>query len=114
MSSARSWRAARQLLGADVGYLAVADDDHEVLRMRAVDGIFSEGFRTAVLPYGIGLGGTVAAHRAPISTADYLIDSSMSHSDSIDAVVDEEGMRAAVGVPVEFQGKLLAVLVRRA
>jgi sugar diacid utilization regulator len=34
----------------------------------------------------------------------------MDHVEWIDAVVDEEGMRAAVGVPVEFQGRLLAVL----
>lgn len=101
---------ARQLLNGDVGYLATADDEAQSLVMRAVDGIRSEGFRTAVLPYGDGLGGTVASTRAPISTADYLVDFSVSHVGWIDEVVDEEGMRAAVGVPVEFQGRLLAVL----
>lgn len=103
-------RRTNELLGGDVSYLATADDSHQVLRMRAFDNIHSERFQQLVLPYGVGLGGTIAVLRRPLTTSDYLKDRDLEHADYIDEIVREEGLYGAAGVPVEFEQRLLAVL----
>jgi sugar diacid utilization regulator len=103
-------RRAKQLLNGDVAYLATADAAQQVLRMRASDNITSERFRNLVIPFSVGLGGAVAAERRPVATTDYLEEHGIEHSSYIDEIVQEEALRSAVAVPVEFQQRLLAVL----
>lgn len=103
-------RRARRLLDGDVAYLATCDNAHQVLRMRAFDNVRSESFKALVVPYGVGVGGAVAAQRRAMTSDDYHADAAIVHSPEVDASAVEEGLRSGVGAPVEFESRLLAVL----
>lgn len=103
---------ANRVLGADVAYLATCDDAQRVLRMRAFDNVRSPKFKALEFPYGFGLGGAVAAERRPMMVNNYQfgIDERVRHLDDIEQAVLDEGLRGGAATPVEFEGRLLAVL----
>jgi sugar diacid utilization regulator len=102
---------ANRMLGGDIAFLATCDDSLEVLRMRAFDNAHTERFKALVFPYGVGLGGTVARERRPIAVNTYFEKGDrVRHSSEVDDAVAEEGIVGAVAAPVEFDGRLLAVL----
>src|ERR1700709_671218 len=104
-------RRANRMLDGDVAFLATCDDSHGVLRMRAFDNVQTERFKTLTFPYGVGLGGAVARERRPMAVNTYLGDDPrVLHSGEVDFAVSEEGISGAVAAPVEFDGRLLAVL----
>lgn len=101
-----------RVLGGDLAYLATCDDRDRVLRMRAFDNVRTSRFKALVFPYGIGLGGAVAAERRPMMVNNYQYerDNRVRHSKAVDEAVVEEGVRGGAAAPVEFEGRLLAVL----
>ncbi len=105
-------RRANRILDNGVTYLATCDDAHRVMQMRAFDNVRSPRFRALSLPYGVGLGGAVAAARKPMMVNDYQFDTDdrVRHSQEIEEAVIEEGLRCGAAAPVEFEGRLLAVL----
>jgi len=103
-------RRANTLLDGDVAYLATCDDEHRVLRMRSFENVRTDRFKALVVPYGIGLGGAVAAQRQPQTIQDYLPSRAVTHTAEIDDAAVEEGIRSGVAAPVEFESQLLAIL----
>lgn len=105
-------KRANRVLGGDLAYLATCDDRHRVLRMRAFDNVRTARFRALAFPYGIGLGGAVAAERRPMMVSNYQYenDARVRHSKIVDEAVVDEGVRGGAAAPVEFDGRLLAVL----
>jgi type II secretory pathway pseudopilin PulG len=103
-------RRARSLLGTDVAYLTLADDERGDTYMRATDGSVSARFQGLRLPAGAGLGGLVAETRRPYWTADYPADDRYDHTAEIDRAVDEEGLVAICGVPLLVDGAFVGVL----
>lgn len=105
-------RRVNRVLDGDVAYLATCDDTHQVLRMRAFDNIESPKFKALTFPYGVGLGGAVAAERRPMMINNYQfeLDKRVLHHKEIEEAVIEEGLRGGAAAPVEFDGRLLAVL----
>jgi sugar diacid utilization regulator len=103
---------ANRMLGGDLAFLAICDDVLEVLRMRAFDNVHTDAFKSLTFPYGVGLGGAVARERRPISIDTYLDegDTRLRHTNPVDDAVSDEGIIGAVAAPVEFDGRLLAVL----
>ena len=101
---------ANNLLDGDVAYLATCDDEHRVMRMRAYDKVRSASFRGLVVPYDVGLGGAVATQRRPLTVQDLREEKELHHTPQIDNWAHEEGLRAGVAAPVEFESRLLAVL----
>ena len=65
---------ARTLLGADVAYMTLNDDDRGDTYMRVTDGSISARFQGLRLSMGAGLGGLVAQTGTPYVTANYAED----------------------------------------
>jgi sugar diacid utilization regulator len=104
-------RRARQLLNADITYLSLNDEDEGASFMRVTDGSVSAEFRELRLPLGTGLLGLVAQRGAPYATDDYFEDRRFIHRDYIDHAVDQEGIRAILGVPLMVEGKVIGALL---
>ena len=103
-------RRARRLLGADVAYLTLNDDEHDETRMRMTDGSISAAFRRLRIPLGCGLGGLVAQTGMPYSSDRYLCDPQFRHRAFIDEAVAEEALVSMLGVPIRLGSRVLGVL----
>lgn len=103
-------RRARQLLGTDISYLTLHDDDSGDTRMRVTDGSVSARLRSLRLPRGAGLGGLVAQTATPYATASYFADPRFQHTDEIDSSVADEGLVAILGVPLVRGARVIGVL----
>jgi sugar diacid utilization regulator len=101
---------ARSLLGADVAYMTLNDDERGDTYMRVTDGSISARFQQLRLPMGAGLGGLVAQTGTPYATADYAADARFRHTGEIDAGVREEGLVAILGVPLRLGSRVIGVL----
>lgn len=101
---------ARNLLGADVAYMTLNDDERGDTYMRVTDGSVSARFQRLRLPMGAGLGGLVAQSGAPYVTANYGEDARFHHTGEIDAGVGEEGLVAILGVPLRLGSTSIGVL----
>lgn len=102
---------ARHLLHADITYLSLNDEAQGASFMRVTDGSVSADFRNLRLPLGTGLLGLVAQTGAPYSTDDYFTDRRFIHRDYIDQAVEQEGIRAILGVPLTLDGKVIGALL---
>lgn len=101
---------ARTLLGADVAYMTLNDDERGDTYMRVTDGSVSARFQRLRLAPGVGLGGLVAQTGTPYATADYAADERFRHTGEIDAGVGEEGLVAILGVPLRLGSTSIGVL----
>ncbi|MCO5997953.1 helix-turn-helix domain-containing protein [Actinoallomurus rhizosphaericola] len=103
-------RRARRLLGADISYMTLSDDDRGDTCMRVTDGSVSAAFRALRIPFGAGLAGLVAQTGTPYSTPDYFADARFDHQAYIDAAVQEEDLVAILGVPMRLGPRVIGVL----
>lgn len=101
---------AKLLLGTDVTYLSLNDDEAGDTYMRVTDGSVSAAFQQVRLGMGEGLGGLVAETARPYSTGDYRDDQRFRHTTTIDSAVTEEGLRAILGVPLRLGTRVIGVL----
>lgn len=101
---------ARRLLGADVSYMTLSDDERGDTYMRVTDGSVSAAFRALRIPLGAGLAGLVAQTGTPYSSADYIIDQRFHHRNYIDTAVREEDLVAILGVPMRLGPRVIGVL----
>ncbi|MEV4508666.1 helix-turn-helix domain-containing protein [Dactylosporangium sp. NPDC049525] len=101
---------ARTLLGADVAYMTLNDEQRGDTYMRVTDGSISAKFQALRLPMGAGLGGLVAQTGSPYVTANYPEDARFRHTGDIDAGVGEEGLVAILGVPLRLGSRIIGVL----
>ena len=103
-------RRARALLGRDIAYLCLNDDDRGDTYMRVTDGSVSAEFQAVRLPLGAGLGGLVAQQGVPIASADYFRDDRFPHTTTIDSAVRAEGLVSILGVPLKRGSQVIGVL----
>ncbi|WP_329388934.1 GAF domain-containing protein [Streptomyces sp. NBC_01351] len=101
---------AKLLLGTDVTYLSLNDDEAGDTYMRVTDGSVSAAFQRVRLGMGEGLGGLVAETARPYTTGDYRDDPRFRHTETIDGAVAEEGLRAILGVPLRLGARVIGVL----
>ncbi|MFD7785453.1 helix-turn-helix domain-containing protein [Streptomyces nojiriensis] len=101
---------AKLLLGTDVTYLSLNDEEAGDTYMRVTDGSVSAAFQRVRLGMGEGLGGLVAETARPYSTGDYRDDPRFRHTPAIDGAVTEEGLRAILGVPLRLGTRVIGVL----
>lgn len=101
---------ARRLLGTDVAYLTLFDEERGDTYMRVTDGIVTDSFRNLRLAMGTGLGGLAALSRRPYTTANYGTDERFAHTPALDDAVSGEGIVAILGVPLHFAGRVIGVL----
>nr|WP_226921494.1 GAF domain-containing protein [Georgenia subflava] len=103
-------RRSRQLLGSDVAYLSLMDEDAGDTYMRVTVGCSSNLFRAVRLPMGAGLGGLVAQTATPYAAATYFQDDRFNHTEGIDSAVRDEGITSIVGVPLLLGRQVIGVL----
>jgi len=101
---------ARKLLGTDIAYLTLQDEESGDTFMRVTDGSVSAEFQRVRLSMGEGLGGLVAQTACPYATADYHHDERFRHTRAIDSAVIDEGLVAILGVPLLVNAKVIGVL----
>ncbi|GAA4289008.1 GAF domain-containing protein [Georgenia daeguensis] len=103
-------RRSRQLLGSDVAYLSLNDEEAGDTYMRVTVGCSSDLFRAVRLPMGAGLGGLVAQTATPYASATYFQDERFRHTEGIDSAVADEGITSIVGVPLLLARRVIGVL----
>jgi GAF domain-containing protein len=101
-------RQARNLLRADVTYLALLEGDS--LRIRYFDGTLSPTFRDIRLSLTQGLAGRIFSSGKASWTSDYLNDPSFPHAPQADELAGEEQLRSILGVPLHARGETIGVL----
>ncbi|WP_051871343.1 GAF domain-containing protein [Streptomyces sclerotialus] len=102
---------ARRLLGADMTYLSLNDEEHGASYMKVTDGALTPEFRRLRLPLGTGLLGLVAQDGAPYFTDDYQADARFLHQGDIDEAVAAEQIQAILGVPLIGAGRVIGALL---
>jgi signal transduction protein with GAF and PtsI domain len=102
---------ARRLLGADMTYLSLNDEEHGASYMKVTDGALTPEFRRLRLPLGTGLLGLVAQDGAPYFTDDYQADTRFLRQGDIDDAVAAEQIRAILGVPLIGAGRVMGALL---
>lgn len=100
---------AQRLLGCDMAYLSLNDDEDRSTRMRVMVGATSSAWKDVRIPFGVGIGGRVAATGTPFSTPDYFSDERLAHDPAVDASVRAERQVSIVGVPLR-NGTVIGVL----
>ena len=103
-------RNARELLGVDLAYLALRDDD-DSLRIGVTDGSVGKQLEGVLLAPGMGLAGRVVELSEAVQSSDYLNDPRLSHIKAVDKVAVSEGLRSILGTPLKSRGNVLGVLM---
>ncbi|TDE58623.1 GAF domain-containing protein [Nonomuraea mesophila] len=91
---------AQRLLGCDMAYLSLNDNEGRATCMQVMVGATSSAWKDVRIPFGIGIGGRVAATGTPFSTPDYFSDERLTHDPAVDASVRAERQVSIVGVPL--------------
>ncbi|MGV9310586.1 helix-turn-helix domain-containing protein [Streptomyces sp. NPDC003691] len=103
---------AHDLIGADLAYLAVLEEDGTYLRVRSAAGALTPGFAGRMhAPAQVGIAGRVAATRAPYWESDYLASAGIVHDPGVDRAVEAEGIVSMLGVPLVAGGRFLGTLI---
>ena len=102
---------ARTLLGTDVAYMMLNDEQRGDTYIRVTDGSTSARFQALRLSLGVGLGGLVAQRGTAYFTDNYPADQRFRHTGEIDAGVEEEGLVAILGVPMRLGSRVIGVLL---
>jgi signal transduction histidine kinase len=100
---------AMRLVKADMAFIAPVERDAGDARIRVVIG----GRKTrydVVVKRGIGMGGWVLANGRPLLTDDYLTDPRIVHERSWDKTVLDDGIKAALAVPIMANEEIIGVL----
>ena len=101
---------AQRLLGSDMAYLSLNDNERRQTHMRVMVGATSSAWTDVPIPFGTGVGGQVAATGAPFSTPDYFADERLSHDPVVDHSVRTERQVSIVGVPLMRHHTVIGVL----
>ena len=100
---------ARRLLGVDLTYLALVDDD--AFRIVVADGARSPRLVGIRLPVGGGLIGRVVDSGEAMWTRDYGSETRIAHEETADRAASAEGLRGLLGVPLAVRGRVLGALL---
>ncbi|HST80651.1 MAG TPA: helix-turn-helix domain-containing protein [Kineosporiaceae bacterium] len=103
---------AHDLIGTDIAYLAVLEENGTYLRVRATAGTLTPGFGEKVHGAAhIGIAGRVATTRAPYWASDYLASTDIVHDPGVDRAIEAEGIVSMLGVPLVAGGLFLGTLI---
>ena len=100
---------ARRLLGVDLTYLALVEDDH--LRIDVADGALTPHLLGLRIPLDTGIAAAVVARGEPVWTPDYRTDPDISHDADADRAATAENIHGLLGVPLGLRGRVLGALL---
>jgi sugar diacid utilization regulator/GAF domain-containing protein len=101
---------ARNLLGSDLAWLSVYDDDRGEFHVLATDGAMQQTTSGMVARHDRGVASVVMSTRLPFTTPDYLHEERFEHDAALDAAFRDEGIAALVGVPLVWNGEVTGLL----
>jgi putative methionine-R-sulfoxide reductase with GAF domain len=93
-----------EVLETDTAAILLADENTNELVARAAKGIEEEVEQGVRIPIGRGFAGKIAAERHPV-----ILDE-VDHSNVLNPILREKGIRSLLGVPLIVQGNLIGVL----
>jgi signal transduction histidine kinase len=97
------------LLNAEISYIALADEEEKVIRVRVTHGARGEELHKVIHKYGDGVGGWVAANRTPLLVDNYYKEVE-PQSPLIPEILATEGIISAICVPMSTHRGLVGVL----
>lgn len=98
----------REILCADISYVALRDEDQHEFYKHTVSGILTMAFRNVRLPSDKGLGGLVARTRQGFIVGDYLTETGFNRGD--EHIIAGEGIVSGMAVPIQMGQRNLGVL----
>src|SRR5581483_10823261 len=93
-----------EVLTVDTAAILLLQEDQQVLVPYAAKGIEEEVELGLSLPVGRGFAGRIAAERRPVVLDD------VEHSDVLNPVLREQGVKSLLGTPLLVEGRVLGVL----
>ena len=103
-------RRARSLVGADVAYMTMLNDDHRILRTVTAEGHTQPATSEMKTRIGYGAVSLTINSKTFFNTQDYLHDRRFRHSEALDRAFKAEGIVSLAGFPVLSEEKLQGVL----
>jgi sugar diacid utilization regulator len=100
---------AQELLGTDLAWLVLADNDRDVLRPAVIRGFRSDRFLEVELPSGSGVGGCAIAQGRPLVVDDYETHDHASTPAVREAIL-REGTVALICAPMLRDDELVGTL----
>lgn len=101
---------ARNLLGADMAWISVLDEERGVFQSLALEGGLTRNSIAMGIRSDMGTASIVMATRKPFATPDYLHDDRFPHDPKFDDIFRAEGIAAMVGVPLVWQDQVIGLL----
>ncbi|WP_036961457.1 helix-turn-helix domain-containing protein [Pseudoclavibacter soli] len=101
----------RALLGSDMAYISLNDDDAAATYIRMTSGVRTAGYRSIRMPLGTGVLGVVASGDRTAQSTDYAADRQVVHIAQIDEVVAAEGVRTILGAPLRVADQVIGALM---
>jgi hypothetical protein len=101
---------ARSLVGANVAYLTLLDEDRDTLRTVTAEGHIYPATSEMTARVGYGAVSLTINSRSFFDTQDYLHDQRFRHSDALDRVFKAESIVSLAGFPILSENKLQGVL----
>lgn len=104
-------RRTRSLMGTDMAYISLNDDERQQTYIRMADGVATAAYRAIRMPLRTGVLGEVAHGASPVQSQDYLADDTFAHLPEVDDAVAAEGVKAIMGVPLRVSGTVIGALL---
>ena len=101
---------ARSLVGANVAYLTMLDEDHRILRTVTAEGHVNPATSEMKTRVGYGAVSLTINSKTFFDTQDYLHDQRFRHSEALDRAFKAEGIVSLAGFPILSEDKLQGVL----
>ncbi len=101
---------ARSLVGANVAWLTLLDDDHSTLRTVTAEGHIYPATSEMTARVGYGAVSITISSKSFFDTQDYLGDHRFRHSDTLDRIFKAEGIVSLAAFPILSENKLQGVL----
>ncbi len=101
---------ARSLVGANVAYLTMLDEDHRILRTVTAEGHLNPATSEMKTRIGFGAVSLTINSKTFFETQDYLNDQRFRHSEALDRAFKAEGIVSLAGFPILSENKLQGVL----
>ena len=101
---------ARSLVGANIAWLTLLDEDHGILRTVTAEGHLSPATSAMSTQVGYGAVSLILSSKSFFDTQDYLGDHRFRHSPVLDRIFTAENIVSLAGFPILSQGKLQGIL----
>jgi DNA-binding PucR family transcriptional regulator len=100
---------ARRLMGVDVTWLALFDEERNRVVVKVASGATTEGFVRMWVSVGVGVGGLAIRDRRPVAVRDHR---RFDHptTDLVNRTLEAEGVVSLLCVPMLFEGRAVGVL----